>query len=271
MKTTPKKQIKENTKSKEAHPVKKNKENSKRTGDADEMRLNKYIAHAGICSRREADKLIESGNVSINGVVVTELGTKVNPGDKVSYDGKILSDEKKVYLLLNKPKDYITTSTDPYNRKTVLSLIANACRERVYPVGRLDRMTTGLLLLTNDGELAKKLTHPRHRVRKLYHASLDRDLTKSDMIKIISGITLEDGVVDVDKVTYIGDGQDKKEIGIELHSGKNRVIRRLFESMGYNVVKLDRVAFAGLTKKDLKRGHWRFLTPKEIVFLRMLK
>lgn len=241
------------------------------SANGDSVRLNKYIANAGICSRRDADVLIQSGNVTVNGEIVTELGIKVYPGDKVNYDGKLLLNEKKVYLLLNKPKDYITTSDDPQKRRTVLSLISGACKERIYPVGRLDRMTTGVLLFTNDGDLVKKLTHPKHGVKKVYHAVLDKNFSKPDMIKVIEGVELEDGVVDVDKISYIADASDKKEIGIELHSGKNRIVRRLFENLGYNVVKLDRVSFAGLTKKNLQKGHWRFLTPKEVCFLQMLK
>jgi len=234
-------------------------------------RLNKYIANAGICSRRQADVLIQAGNVSINGKIVTELGIKVMPNDNVCFDGRLIKNEKKVYILLNKPKDYITTADDPQNRKTVLSLIEGACNERVYPVGRLDRYTTGVLLLTNDGELAKKMTHPKYNIKKVYHVSLDRNLIKADMLKIIEGVELDDGIVDVDKISYIDDGSDKKEIGIELHSGKNRVIRRLFEMLGYNVVKLDRVSFASLTKKNLPRGKWRILTEKEINFLKMIR
>ncbi len=252
---------------KEQHTSKELKKNSTDKS----TRLNKYIANAGICSRREADMLIQAGNVSVNGIIITELGTKVMPEDRVAFDGKVIKNEKKVYILLNKPKDYITTSEDTHNRKTVLSLVAEACNERIYPVGRLDRYTTGVLLFTNDGDLAKKLTHPRYNVRKLYHVSLDKNLIKADMIKIIEGVELEDGIVDVDKISYVQDASDKKEIGVELHSGKNRVIRRLFESMGYNVVKLDRVSFAGLTKKDLPRGKWRTLTEKEVNFLMMLK
>jgi len=237
----------------------------------DGVRLNKYIANAGVCSRRDADVLIQSGSVSVNGIVITEMGSKVYPGDKVSYDGNVLNNEKKVYVLLNKPKDFITTSDDPQKRRTVLSLISGACKERIYPVGRLDRMTTGVLLFTNDGDLTKKLTHPKHGVRKVYHVVLDKNFIKADMMKIIEGVELEDGVVDVDKVSYVGEGTDKKEIGVELHSGKNRIVRRLFESLGYNILKLDRVSFAGLTKKNLKKGQWRFLTPKEVSFLNMLK
>jgi len=243
----------------------------KKVNDSGLIRLNKYIANAGICSRRDADVLIKSGNVTVNGVIVTELGVKVTQDDKISYDGKVLKNEKKVYLLLNKPKDYISTSDDPQKRRTVLTLIKGACKERIYPVGRLDRMTTGVLLFTNDGDMAKKLLHPKHGVKKIYHVVLDKNLIKTDMIKIVEGVELEDGVVDVDKISYVGDGADKKEIGIELHVGKNRIVRRLFEALGYNVTKLDRVSFAGLTKKNIQRGEWRFLSEKEISFLKMLK
>jgi 23S rRNA pseudouridine2605 synthase len=234
------------------------------------IRLNKYIANAGVCSRREADKLIVSGAVKVNGVVVTELGTKVSAHDKVQYGDQSLKREKLRYVLLNKPKGFITTTDDPRERKTVMSLIAKACKERVYPVGRLDRNTTGLLLFTNDGDLAKKLIHPRHRIKKIYHVVLDKALTKNDMNLILGGIHLEDGLIRVDAIEYIGDGKDKKQLGIELHSGKNRVIRRIFEKLNYNVVRLDRVSFAGLTKKNLPRGEWRLLEEKEISFLKML-
>jgi len=236
-----------------------------------EVRLNKYLANAGICSRREADELIQAGSVKINGKVVTELGTKVTATDKVQFEGQVLSKEKPVYVLLNKPKDYITTVTDPFERKTVMNLVARACKERIYPVGRLDRNTTGLLLLTNDGDLAKKLTHPRHGIKKLYHVVLNRGLTKNDIEQIASGIRLDDDVVKVDKVAYIEGKNDRKQIGVELHSGKNRVIRRIFESLDYRVVKLDRVMFAGLTKKDIPRGKYRHLKPEEVNFLKMKK
>ncbi len=235
------------------------------------IRLNKYIANAGICSRREADQLIESGAVTVNGVIVTQLGTKVSPTDTIAYGGETLSGEKKVYVLLNKPKGYITTADDPQDRKTVMTLIQDACRERIYPVGRLDRNTSGLLLFTNDGEIAKKLTHPRYGAKKLYNVELDRALTRADMEKIITGVELEDGIAIVDEIAYNGDGQDKKSIGLLIHLGKNRIVRRIFESLGYDVVKLDRVMFAGLTKKDLPRGHWRFLNEKELSFLKMLR
>ena len=234
----------------------------------EQTRLNKYIASAGICSRREADKLIEDGLIKVNDQIVTELGSKISPGDKVEYKGKTLKGEKMVYVLLNKPKDFITTMDDPQGRKTVMELVKNACKERIYPVGRLDRNTTGLLLLTNDGELAKKLTHPKHNIRKVYEVNLDRSLSLEDMQKIVDGIELEDGKIEVDAIAYTG--ENKKEIGIQLHSGRNRIVRRIFEKLNYDVVKLDRVSFADLTKKELPRGHWRFLTPKEIGFLKML-
>jgi 23S rRNA pseudouridine2605 synthase len=238
--------------------------------DNSSIRLNKYLANAGVCSRREADKLIESGVVSINGKVVTQLGTKVSPDDNIQFGGETLRKEKPVYLLLNKPKDYITTTDDPDNRRTVMALIANACKERIYPVGRLDRGTTGLLLFTNDGELAKKLMHPKHGVKKIYHVELDKSLAKPDLDQIIKGVELDDGIAEIDEIAFDGDGRDKKSIGLEIHIGKNRIVRRIFESLGYNVVKLDRVYYAGLTKKDLTRGRWRFLTSLEISMLKMI-
>jgi 23S rRNA pseudouridine2605 synthase len=232
-------------------------------------RLNKYIANAGICSRREADDLIKSGVVSVNGKAVTEMGYKVKPGDVIKYNNETLKREKMMYVLLNKPKDYITTLDDPSGRKTVLELVHGAGRERIYPVGRLDRATTGVLLLTNDGELTKRLTHPRYGVQKIYHVELDKSLKPSDMDKISEGIELEDGIIKADEVAYVGDGQDKTQVGIKLHSGRNRIVRRIFEHLGYNVRKLDRVTFAGLTKKDLPRGRWRHLTEKEVGMLYM--
>jgi len=234
------------------------------------IRLNRYIANAGICSRREADKLILAGAIRVNGKIITELGTKIAPGDKVQYGEQKLSREKHRYLLLNKPKGYITTTDDPEDRKTVMNLVKNACPERIYPVGRLDRNTTGLLLFTNDGEMAKKLSHPRYGIKKIYHVVLDRKLTAADREAIIRGIELEDGFVKVDALEYIGDGQDKKEAGIELHSGKNRIVRRIFERLEYKIVKLDRVFYAGLTKKNLPRGKWRFLEEYEINMLKMI-
>jgi 23S rRNA pseudouridine2605 synthase len=234
------------------------------------IRLNKFLANAGVCSRREADKLIESGVVKVNGKVVTELGTKVSPTDKVQYGGETLRKEKNRYVLLNKPKGFITTSDDPFNRRTVMTLVEKACKERLYPVGRLDRNTLGLLLFTNDGEMAKKLTHPKHGVKKIYHVFLDKPLTKNDLIQIGNGLELEDGVIRPDKIAYIEGEQDRKQLGIELHSGRNRIVRRIFEHLGYKVVKLDRVFFAGLTKKDLPRGKWRHLTEKEVSILQRL-
>jgi 23S rRNA pseudouridine2605 synthase len=232
-------------------------------------RLNKYIANAGICSRREADQLIESGVIAVNGKVITELGYKISPVDIVQYGGQSIRREKLVYILLNKPKDYITTMDDPLERKTVMALIQGAGPERVYPVGRLDRATTGLLLLTNDGELTKRLTHPRYEKKKIYHVYLDKAVKAEDLRKLREGVMLEDGEVKADEVSYVTGATSKKEVGIELHSGKNRVIRRLFEALGYKVIKLDRVYFAGLTKKDLPRGKWRFLSEKEVNMLKM--
>lgn len=239
-------------------------------GEDGTIRLNKFLANAGICSRREADTLIESGAVSVNGKVVTELGTRISMDDKVQFGGETLSLERKVYLLLNKPKGYITTVDDPQDRNTVMMLVKDACRERIYPVGRLDRNTTGLLLFTNDGELAKKITHPGHKVRKVYHVELNKGLAKSDMLRLSEGIELEDGMMAVDEIAYTGSGDDKKNIGVVIHSGRNRVVRRMFEALDYEVTKLDRVAFANLTKKDLPRGRWRFLETSEINMLMMI-
>ena len=232
------------------------------------VRLNKYLANAGICSRREADEFIQAGVVSVNGQVVTELGTKVLRTDDIRFHDQKVSMEKKVYVLLNKPKDCVTTSDDPQQRKTVMDLVKNACPERICPVGRLDRNTTGVLLLTNDGDLASKLTHPKFLKKKVYHVHLDKNLTAHDMQQIATGITLEDGEVHADAIEYAS-ATDKSQVGIEIHSGKNRIVRRIFESLGYRVVKLDRVLFAGLTKKNLRRGDWRFLTEKEVDMLRM--
>ena len=230
------------------------------------IRLNKYIANAGICSRREADTLIETGAIKVNGEIVTELGTKVMPTDEVRYGDRILQREKPVYILLNKPKDYITTTRDEFDRKDVMQLIKGACKERVYPVGRLDRNTTGLLLFTNDGEMAKKLTHPSHNIYKIYKVELDKNLKTSDFEEICNGVELDDGIIKPDEVAYVGDS--KREIGITIHSGKNRIVRRIFEHFGYEVVKLDRTVYAGLTKKDLPRGEWRFLTEEDINILK---
>lgn len=232
------------------------------------VRLNKFLANAGICSRREADEFIQAGVVTVNGQVVTELGTKVLRTDEVKFHDQPVKMEKKVYVLLNKPKDCVTTSDDPQQRKTVMDLVKDACPERIYPVGRLDRNTTGVLLLTNDGDLASKLTHPKFLKKKIYHVFLDKNVTAHDMQQIATGITLDDGEVHADAIEYASP-TDKSQVGIEIHSGKNRIVRRIFESLGYRVVKLDRVQFAGLTKKNLRRGDWRFLTEKEVDMLRM--
>ena len=232
------------------------------------IRLNKFLANAGVCSRREADEFIQAGVVTVNGEVVTELGTKVLRTDVVKFHDDPVLLEKKVYVFLNKPKDYVTTSDDPQQRKTVMDLVKNACPERIYPVGRLDRNTTGVLLLTNDGDLASKLTHPKFLKKKIYHVYLDRNVTAHDMEEIANGITLDDGEIKADAIEY-ADPVDKKQVGIEIHSGKNRIVRRIFESFGYKVLKLDRVQFAGLTKKNLRRGDWRYLTEDEVDRLRM--
>ena len=232
------------------------------------IRLNKFLANAGLCSRREADEFITAGVVSVNGVVVTELGTKVKRSDEVKFHDQPVKIERKVYVLLNKPKDCVTTSDDPQERKTVLDLVKDACTERIYPVGRLDRNTTGVLLLTNDGDLASKLTHPKYLKKKIYHVFLDKNVTKADLDQIASGITLDDGEIHADAISYASD-TDKSQVGIEIHSGKNRIVRRIFESLGYRVIKLDRVYFAGLTKKGLRRGDWRYLTEREVNMLRM--
>ena len=232
------------------------------------IRLNKFLANAGVCSRREADDYILAGVVSVNGTVVSELGTKVMRGDDIKFHDQPVTLEKKVYVLLNKPKDFVTTSDDPQQRKTVMDIVKDACPERIYPVGRLDRNTTGVLLLTNDGELASKLTHPKFLKKKVYHVYLDKNVTAHDLQQIADGVTLEDGEVHADAIEYV-DEFDKGQVGIEIHSGKNRIVRRIFESLGYRVVRLDRVQFAGLTKKNLRRGDWRFLTEKEVEMLRM--
>lgn len=237
--------------------------------DPDEpIRLNKFLANAGICSRREADEFITAGVVSVNGQVVTELGTKVKRSDEVKFHDQPVSIERKVYVLLNKPKDCVTTSDDPQERKTVMDFVKGACKERIYPVGRLDRNTTGVLLLTNDGDLASKLTHPKFLKKKIYHVYCDKNVTKADLDQIVQGITLDDGEIHADAISYASD-TDKSQVGIEIHSGKNRIVRRIFESLGYRVVKLDRVYFAGLTKKGLRRGDWRYLTEQEVAMLRM--
>jgi 23S rRNA pseudouridine2605 synthase len=235
----------------------------------EKIRLNKFIANSGVCSRREADELIAMGLISVNGKTITELGYKVNPGDEVRYENKVLRAEKPVYLLLNKPKGYLTTTDDPQERNTVMHIIGSAVKERIYPVGRLDRNTTGLLLLTNDGDLADKLMHPSYNVKKIYKVELDRPLTKADFQTILDGVKLEEGKATVDDLAIISD--DGKTIGVELHIGWNRVVRRIFETLNYKVIKLDRSVYAGLDKKDLARGHWRFLTKEEVIMLKHFK
>lgn len=232
------------------------------------MRLNRYVANAGLCSRREADTYIATGCVTVNGKIVSEMGHQVLPGQLVSFNGKVISAEKKVYVLLNKPKGYVTTLEDPHADKTVMELVANACPERIYPVGRLDKSTTGLLLFTNDGDLTKLLTHPKYNRKKIYHVFLDQKVSKNHLQEIVDGVTLEDGFVAADSVSYVTE-EDKKQVGIEIHSGKNKIVRRIFEHLGYKVDKLDRVYFCGLTKKDLPRGRWRFLSEEEVNLLKM--
>lgn len=247
---------------------------SKKKGDPlpsfneEEIRLNKYLSNAGICSRREADVLIETGLVSVNDTIVLEMGYKVKPGDVVRYDGGSVNSQVKRYVLLNKPKGFLTTMDDPMGRKTVMGLVKKACKERVYPVGRLDKDTTGLLLFTNDGDLAKKLTHPKYKASKVYQVELDKKMTSIDLKKVIAGVELEDGISRFEEAAFL-DAEDARLIGVELHSGKNRIVRRTFEALGYNVTKLDRVTFAGLTKKDLPRGRHRHLTEKEVAYLKM--
>lgn len=253
-------------------PVKTIRGRNKKADDKDKglIRLNRYIANAGICSRRKADDLIAAGVVSVNGEVINELGHKIDPmKDEIRYNGELLKREKMVYVLLNKPKDYITTTDDPQERRTVMHLVDKASRERIYPIGRLDRNTTGLLLMTNDGDLADKLSHPRSNIVKLYQVELSKALAQGDLNKIGFGIELEDGLIKPDSISYV-QGGTKREIGIQIHSGKNRIVRRIFESLGYEVVKLDRVVYAGLTKKDLTRGRWRYLDEKEIIMLKHL-
>jgi 23S rRNA pseudouridine2605 synthase len=241
---------------------------SRPAGQDSEIRLNRYIAGAGICSRRQADQYILAGLVSVNGRVIDKLGIKVNPGDRVSFNGKIIKDEKKVYILMNKPKDCVTTVDDPGAKFTVMDILGKKFAERVYPVGRLDRDTTGVLLFTNDGDLTLRLTHPSYNKKKIYHVFLNKNLTYADLVKISKGLALEDGFIRPDAVHY-ADKKDKSQVGIELHSGKNRIVKRIFEAGGYKILKLDRVYFAGLTKKGLNRGQWRFLTEKEISMLKM--
>ena len=234
----------------------------------EQIRLNRYIANSGICSRREADKLIASGEITVNGEVVTELGAKVSKRDEVLYKGEALNVEKKVYLLLNKPRGFVTTLDDPHAEHTVMELVDNACSERIYPVGRLDKETSGVLLFTNDGDLAKKLTHPSYEKKKIYHVFLNVDFNEEHMEQIKNGIELEDGFIKADSISLV-DPADKKQVGIEIHSGRNRIVRRIFAHFDYKVARLDRVYFAGLTKKNLPRGKWRFLSPKEISYLKM--
>ena len=231
-----------------------------------EIRLNRFIAQSGLCSRREADDYIQAGLVSVNGVIVTELGSKVKPTDEVKFNDSRIEGEKKVYLVLNKPKGYVTSLEDPHADKTVMDLVKGACEERIYPVGRLDKNSLGLLLFTNDGDMTRQLTHPSYRKKKIYQVSLDKPLTRADMDRIAEGITLEDGEIHADEIAYVK--EDKSEIGIEIHSGRNRIVRRIFESLGYSVRKLDRVYYAGLTKKNLQRGAWRFLTKEEVMRLK---
>ncbi|MFA9390881.1 MAG: pseudouridine synthase [Prolixibacteraceae bacterium] len=235
----------------------------------EKIRLNRYLSNSGVCSRREADKYIETGCVKVNGKIVSELGTKVSLDDDVRFNGQQLNPQNKMYLLLNKPKGFVTTTDDPQERKTVMHLIEKACQERIYPVGRLDKETTGVLLFTNDGDLAKKLTHPSYNKKKIYHVTLDKPLTKNDLLEIAKGIELDDGPIAADAIDYAVE-TDKREVGIEIHSGRNRIVRRIFEKMGYQVEKLDRVYFAGLTKKNVPRGKFRFLTQAEINQLKMM-
>jgi 23S rRNA pseudouridine2605 synthase len=256
--------------SSERAPVMRVRKDAPKKADDGLIRLNRYIANSGICSRRKADELIAAGVVSVNGTAISELGHKIDPAkDEVRYNGELLKREKKTYVLLNKPKDYITTTDDPQERKTVMQLVEKASRERIYPVGRLDRNTTGLLLMTNDGDLADKLSHPRNGITKIYHVELDKSLSQGDMNKIQFGLELEDGIIKPDTVSYVTGGS-KREIGIQIHSGKNRIVRRIFEHLGYEVVKLDRVVYGNLTKKDLPRGRWRYLEEHELIQIKHL-
>lgn len=257
---------KRNLQEEQSRPVKK--QQAAKRADDGSIRLNRFIANAGICSRREADTYIETGCVTVNGKVVNELGIRVMPGDEVSFNGQRLTAENKRYVLLNKPKGFVTTLEDPHADRTVMDIVGNACTERIYPVGRLDKATTGLLLLTNDGDLTKRLTHPKYNRKKIYHVFCDKRVSKAHLEQIIDGVTLEDGFVAADSVSYV-DEADKKQVGIEIHSGKNRIVRRIFAHFGYKVEKLDRVYFCGLTKKNLARGQWRFLTEQEINILKM--
>jgi 23S rRNA pseudouridine2605 synthase len=247
---------------------KKQAQKQREDSDQGKVRLNKFLANAGIASRREADDLIKAGLVTINGKIVSEMGIKVAPTDDVRFNGRRLNSEQKTYILMNKPKDFITTANDPQNRRTVLDLIKRKVSTRVYPVGRLDRNTTGVLMLTNDGELSKRLTHPKYNKKKIYHVTIDKPFSGEDMKKVAAGIDLNDGFIKADNIEY-PEPKDKKQVGIEIHSGRNRIVRRIFEHLGYKVIKLDRVYFAGLTKKNLSRGQWRFLSQKEINMLKM--
>jgi 23S rRNA pseudouridine2605 synthase len=256
--------------SSERAPVMRVRKDAPKKVDDGLIRLNRYIANSGICSRRKADELIAAGVVSVNGVAISELGHKIDPAkDEVRYNGELLKREKKTYVLLNKPKDYITTTDDPQERKTVMQLVEKASRERIYPVGRLDRNTTGLILMTNDGDLADKLSHPRNGITKIYHVELDKSLSQGDLNKIQFGLELEDGLIKPDTVSYVTGGS-KREVGIQIHSGKNRIVRRIFEHLGYEVVKLDRVVYGNLTKKDLPRGRWRYLEEHELIQIKHL-
>ena len=243
--------------------------NKKETKKPSEIRLNRFIANAGVCSRREADNLITDGKIKVNGKVLTEMGYKVKRTDKVEYKGRQLKSETHQYVLLNKPKGFVTTMKDPHAKRTVMELVEKACDERIYPVGRLDKETTGLLLFTNDGETAKKLTHPSHKVRKIYQVELDKPITREDFDQILAGVTLEDGLAPVSEMATIG--EDNRNIGIEVHIGRNRIVRRIFEHLGYKVKKLDRVMFANLTKKNLPRGKFRKLNPKEVMALKGIR
>ncbi|PSL04404.1 pseudouridine synthase [Cecembia rubra] len=258
--------VKNNNEDRPEYNFEKLEQNHKKKNKSEEIRLNKYISNSGICSRREADELIQNGSITVNGQVIKEMGYKVKPGERVSYKGKPINPEKPVYLLLNKPKDFITTTEDPMERKTVMNLIANACEERVFPVGRLDRNTTGLLLFTNDGELAAKLSHPSNNIKKIYQVTLDKPLTQNDEKTILEGLQLEDGLAQVDDMQVLS--KDRTILGLEIHLGRNRIVRRIFAQLGYEVVGLDRVMYAGLDKKDLSRGNYRFLTEKEVIRLK---
>jgi len=258
------------TNPKEKSFLAKSKSAPKQSSKSEDIRLNRYLANAGVCSRREADDLIKAGVVKVNGKVVVEMGFKVKPGDSVNYGGETLKLAKTVYVLLNKPKDFITTRSDPQDRRTVMNLVAKATKEMTYPVGRLDRMTTGVLLFTNDGDLTRKLTHPSSQIEKIYHVFTDKPVRMEHIKLLETGVELEDGMIKADKIKYVGNGEDKKQVGVELHSGRNRIVRRMFEHFGYKVIKLDRVVFAGLTKKDLPRGKYRILTPMEVNKLKSL-